>query len=128
MDERGAPLHWAAINNDLEMARLLLERGASAHTVRDASGNALNRAISHENEALENLLLRHGAVPGYGEEVSPGFYASNSDNITVDSTLLKSNPNCVKEVLNGALLGGHPDLVALCMSMGETYSENRCIA
>lgn len=125
VDERGAPLLWAAINNDLEMATLLLEHGASGHTVMDASGNALNRAISHGNEAMEKLLLGHGAIPGYGGKVSPGFYAQNSDNITVDAALLKSDPSCVYDVLQGAVLGGHPDLVALCLSQEPEFSESQ---
>ncbi len=122
--ERGAPLHAAAANDDLEMATLLLAHGASAHTVMDASGNAFDLAISNGNHALEKLLLRHGAFPGYDNEITPGFYAQHSDNITVDAALVKSDPSCVKDVLNGAVHGGHPDLVDLCLSQNPDFSES----
>ena len=122
--EGGAPLHAAAANDDLEMAALLLANGATAHTVKDASGNALNLAIANGNDALEKLLLRHGAFPGYDDGITPGFYAQHSDNITVDAALVKSDPTCVKEVLNGAVHGGHPDLVELCLSRNPRFSES----
>ncbi len=122
--ERGAPLHAAAANDDLQLATLLLAHGASAHTVMDASGNAFNLTISNGNHAMEKLLLRHGAFPGYDNAITPGFYAQHSDNITVDAALVKSDPSCVKDVLKGAVHGGHPDLVDLCLSQNPGFTES----
>jgi ankyrin repeat protein len=113
--ECGAPLLWACTNNDYEIAKLLLEHGANADTVKDASGNALDRAVQAQNDHMIKLLLRHGAIPGYDGKVNPGFYAMHGDDITTDATLLRMHPEVAGDMLGKALGGGHPDLVAMCL-------------
>jgi len=61
-DGERTPAHWPAYKGHLEIIRLLLESGADVNA-RDTGGRTLLRmAIIGRQEAMEQLLLGHGAV------------------------------------------------------------------
>lgn len=56
------PLHIAANRNSLEVADLLIARGASVHRTTDDRRSALHIAARKGNHRLARLLIDHGAV------------------------------------------------------------------
>lgn len=57
----GMPLWHAAWANDLEMSRMLLDRGADPNANVYASGWPLGRCWEHEDDRVKKLLLERGA-------------------------------------------------------------------
>ena len=58
-------LHWAAFNDDLEMAKMLVAAGASVKAVtRDGAITPLFMACKNGDAAMTELLLKAGADPG----------------------------------------------------------------
>ncbi len=73
-NEGNTPLHWAAQNGNLEMAKILLEEGNADVNHRDLrNGSALNKAALRNNtEMVVYFVENHGAY----------VYAEDSDSIT----------------------------------------------
>ena len=56
------PLHWAALNNQPESARLLLEAGANPELPDREACTLLYWAVECQARELEQLLRDHGAT------------------------------------------------------------------
>ena len=62
-DEHGeSPLHWAASNDDLDVARALLDGGADMELPGGSIGTPLDNAIGYGCWHVAELLARRGAV------------------------------------------------------------------
>jgi ankyrin repeat protein len=59
-----APIHAAVAQNNLEMVRLLLERGVDPNDPQQAGLTPLHGAAAGGNREIASLLLEHGAMPG----------------------------------------------------------------
>jgi ankyrin repeat protein len=107
----GAPLWYAALGNHLEMARLLLDRGADPNANVYASGWPLSNAWNHEGGAVKRLLLERGARP------QPHTVAANHD-VAEARRLLEDNPSehVVEELLWSAAEHGCPEIVAMALT------------
>ena len=55
------PLHWAAINGDFDIAKLLIEAGADINARGENDYRPIHEAISHKHVDILNLLLQHDA-------------------------------------------------------------------
>ncbi len=56
------PLHFAATNGDVELVKLLLDRGAAINAATQDGWTALHFACLRGDEGLVQLLLDRGAV------------------------------------------------------------------
>ena len=56
------PLHFAATNGDVELVKLLLDRGATINAATQDGWTALHFACLRGDEGLVQLLLDRGAV------------------------------------------------------------------
>jgi ankyrin repeat protein len=57
------PLHSAAASREIQIVRLLLEKGAEVDARQHGGFTALHAAAMHGDEALAQLLLSYGADP-----------------------------------------------------------------
>ncbi len=57
------PLHWAAYNGDVELARALLEHGAEADVMNAYGSSPLSEAVNVADVDLTRMLLEAGADP-----------------------------------------------------------------
>jgi hypothetical protein len=107
----GAPLWYAALGNQLEIARVLLDRGAAPNANVYASGWPLSNAWNHEGGAVKRLLLERGARP------QPHTVAANHD-VAEARRLLEDNPSehVMEELLWSAADHGCPEIVALTLA------------
>jgi ankyrin repeat protein len=87
------PLHYAARENHVEAARLLVEAGASINALEANDITPLLMAISNNAPATAQYLLAHGGMVNaqdwYGR--SPLWEAVNVRNLYVHNGTLKSN-------------------------------------
>jgi ankyrin repeat protein len=98
IDESGSdgytPLHLAAYFGRLEVARLLLERGADRNAVamNDSRVTPLHSAVAARHRDLAGLLLAHGASPNavqHGGWTPLHSAARSGDETIVDMLLLR---------------------------------------
>ncbi len=106
----GAPLWHAARNNQVEIARVLLDRGADPNANVYASGWPLGHALHYEDGEMKRLLLERGA------KLQPHTVAYNHD-VAMAKRMLEDNPDehTIEELLWSAADHGCPEIVALAL-------------
>ena len=113
----GYPLWHAAALGRLEMAELLIRRGASLTAHVDSSGSAVYSAYSHRQWDMVELLKRHGGV------VTPdiaGLYRETevARRILAEAprgTLQDAGRPVAEELLDYAASGGADEIVAMAL-------------
>lgn len=104
------PLHFVASlpekEGGLDIARLLLERGADIDKAKSASGETpVHIAASHGNEKLLDLFVRHGASVGLSNnrrETALHHAAKNMQGHKVTGLLLNHGCDPDEQTVNGA--------------------------
>ncbi|MCM1002188.1 ankyrin repeat domain-containing protein [Wolbachia pipientis] len=64
-----ATLHFAAMNGELDIAKILLEHNTNVDARNHQIMTALDCATNNNHQELVKLLLAHGAVPVSTESV-----------------------------------------------------------
>lgn len=106
----GMPLWYAALANDADIVKLLLDRGADPNANVYASGWPLRNAWNHEDETVKKLLLERGAKP------QPYMIAEAHD-VAAARRLLESDQSedLAQEFAWSAADHGCPEIVELAM-------------
>ena len=107
----GMPLWYAALLGHLEIATLLLNRGADPNANVYASGWPLRNAWANKHESIKQLLLERGA------KVHPYMLAEFHD-VAAAERLLAADPGekVARELVWSAADHGCPEIVELALS------------
>lgn len=102
----GMPLWHASLAGNLEITRLLLNRGADPNANVYASGWPLRNAWSHPDQSVKNLLLERGA------RLQP-YMISETHNVAEAERLMATHPSddVIQELLWSAADHGCPAIV-----------------
>ncbi|KAF5013070.1 hypothetical protein FDECE_897 [Fusarium decemcellulare] len=121
------PLHAAALNNHLKIARLLLQRGADKHAL-DAQGRTpLCVAAEKGNSSMAQLLLEEGsrADTMEGDQESPLHIAARDARYKTLQLILDRGANIEAKArfgwtpLHHAAFWGHESIVRLLLDRGS---------
>ena len=122
-------LHFAAENNYLECARLLLEAGASCDLATNSGRTALHCAVANGHVEVVCLLLEAGAncnLAGGQEGVTPLHSAAVHGHTEVVRMLLEAGASCELTTnsgvapMHGAVANGHIEVVHLLLEAGAS--------
>lgn len=121
-------LHWAAHDNDVAVAKLLLEAGARAGSSNRYGITPLFLACQNGNAAMATLLLQSGADPNVtlrGGETMLMTAARTGDADTVKALLAHGAEVGIREEINGqsalmwAAAEGHAEVVQELLDKGS---------
>ena len=130
--DRLTPLHVAARRSHLEIARLLLQKGADPNRRQDGTAlTPLHLAVEHQHEEVIRLLLEEGANPnlvarsGKGRTLVPLQSAARSGDGEIARLLLRYGARlggrcsgCGSQLLHLAARTGHAGLARLLLAQG----------
>ena len=124
------PLNAAASKRRIDIARLLLDRGANVNANADTGFTALNSAVNAKDMAMVRLLLEHGAVadgkPPKGDDTSLGFRPLSSAVLSGNVDMLKLllahhiGGASKNDALREAIARKRHDMVQLLLAQGAS--------
>jgi ankyrin repeat protein len=130
-------LHWAARQNDLDAAQLLIRAGAKADVATRYGVTPMYFACENGNASMIDVILRAGVSPN---AANPGgetalMTASRSGNVEAVKLLLDRGADVnAKESVRGqtalmwAVLENHPDVVKLLLARGADINVQTTVS
>lgn len=118
---QGYPLWHCAALGRLEMAEILLERGANPNVHVDSSGSAVYSAYSHKQWEMAELLRRHGGVVSadiaaiYRQTDLARQMLADEDRGALQEGTVSSDKALAEELLHFAADGGDPEIVRMAL-------------
>jgi len=100
------PLHYLAVENQLDAVRLLIARGAAVSTLNECRTTPLSDAASLGYDEMVGLLLDHGAmlhVPGQEEPVLHGAVRHGTAHVVQRLLIAGASPNEVDDMMQTPL-------------------------
>ncbi len=115
----GMPLWHCAGSGRLDLAELLLERGADPNAQVYASGSAVFQAYGQRDKRMIVLLRRYG---GRVDAITAGLYRHTALGLSfleggneVSPSLKETGEKGIRDLLWAAACGGDPAIVAACL-------------
>ena len=102
------PLWHAAALGRVEMAEMLLERGADPNLHVDSSGSCVHSAYSHRQSEVIELFRRHGALAT--ADTIALFHETD-----LARQMLAADPTAARELLHFGAMGGADEVVRLAL-------------
>ncbi|KAL0936855.1 ankyrin-2 ankyrin [Colletotrichum truncatum] len=123
-------LHAAAIENDIEMAKLLIKHGADINAMSQSCGTPLHVATDKENLTMITLLLDKGAAinirDGHGH--TPLQLAARENNVDAMELLVNRGARIDRsEDSNTLLMFGKTQTLPLLMKAGMSLNQRGCL-
>ncbi|XP_044726605.1 putative ankyrin repeat protein RF_0381 isoform X3 [Chrysoperla carnea] len=114
------PLHFAVINDDIEIIKMLLVRGANINTQNRFGQTPLHKAIENNDQVeIIELLLKHKADINAEDECrkTPLFKAIENKNLKITKLLLDNGANVKDDpkLLHSATMGECTEIVELLL-------------
>lgn len=115
-----SPLHWAAINDNVTVVKILLEAGARVESVNSILEQPLHVAVGYENLNVVLELLDRGADVNARTDGkrTPLHYAAASGNVMLVRTLLQKGAHANASfgdenvtALHVAAMDGHEEVI-----------------
>lgn len=124
------PLHQAILRRRLDLARVLLERGADPRLADSSARSPLQMAVERGDVALVDLLLNAGAEVNVRDKAgwTPLHHAGAKNQLAIARRLLESGADArlLSELggtaLHEAAVGGGPELLQLLIERGADPS------
>lgn len=98
------PLHWAVDNNDLEMSRLLLEKGANPNAYTTAGLSILVYPVLRGQDSLKHLLYQHGAKLDFALDFINGKLLGHRFELTGDVDIVNAQGEFIELDYEGFML------------------------
>ena len=109
---QGYPLWHCAALGRIDMAALLLERGADPNVHVDSSGSAVHSAFSHKQWEMVEFLRQHGGIV----TADTAALYRRTDLTREMLARSSSEQKLVEEVLRFGALGGDPEIVRMALA------------
>jgi len=131
----GTPLHWAAFNGHLEVARLLIESGADINDGNRHSERPLHWAAFKGHLDVARLLIESGADVNASdfEGLKPLHFAAMEGHVEVVRLLIESGADVnawggedCDTPLHFAAMEGHVEVVRLLIESGADVNARDC--
>ena len=100
----------------MEMAELLIERGADVNTKLYAFSPAISGLEGKETEEMLSLLYRHGGTQSIGDYAMSG-------NVAIVAEMLREHPDQAPQALHNAMYGGYDDIIEIALRHNPDLTE-----
>lgn len=114
-------LHISVKNENVELTKLLLQRGANVHALDSGNEPAICRSSYDGNTEITKMLIEAGADPKYRNKDGRSLFHINSDNPCADfiEFILQYIPERINEIDKE----GNTFLHNACISCGSDYYD-----
>lgn len=98
------PLHWAVDNNDMDLIRLFLSKGADANAYTSSGLSVLVYPVLRGQDAIKHLLYQHGAKLDFALDFIHGKLLGHRFELTGDVDIVNAQGQFIELDYEGFIL------------------------